>query len=77
MSEESKSRRPSHRLYAVLEAGAGAKPIWREIGAAWVQKDGEGFNISLDYLPLQPGVSMVMRPIPKRDASETAPEGPV
>jgi len=44
-------RKPSHRLYRVL--GDGADAIWTPIGAAWPNKDGLGFNIICDAVPLQ------------------------
>ncbi|MBV8686903.1 MAG: hypothetical protein JOZ90_11025 [Alphaproteobacteria bacterium] len=34
------NRRPTHRLYQVI--GHGKKASWREIGAAWPNKDGGG-----------------------------------
>jgi hypothetical protein len=45
------ARRPSHRLYRVL--GDGPEAIWTPIGAAWPNKDGLGFNIICDAVPLQ------------------------
>jgi hypothetical protein len=41
---------------------------WREIGAAWAHKDGEGFSLKLDFLPLN-GAEIVIR---KPKANETA-----
>jgi hypothetical protein len=41
------SKRPTHRVYA-----NGEKSYWTEIGAASSHQDGEGFNVKLDYLPL-------------------------
>jgi hypothetical protein len=49
-------RRPSHRLYRVLGDGEGA--IWTPIGAAWPNKDGLGFSISCDAVPLQGRIVM-------------------
>ena len=43
-------RKPTHRLYRVLGDGEGA--IWTPIGAAWPNKDGKGFNLSCDAVPL-------------------------
>lgn len=43
-------RRPSHRLYRVL--GDGPNSIWTPIGAAWPNKDGQGFSIICDAVPL-------------------------
>ena len=59
-------RQPSHRLYRVLGDGEGA--IWTPIGAAWPNKDGMGFSIVCDAVPLQG--RMVLRTIqdrPERD----------
>ena len=44
------SRKPTHRLYRVL--GDGPDAIWTPIGAAWPNKDGMGFNLSCDAIPL-------------------------
>ncbi len=43
-------RKPTHRLYRVL--GDGQEAIWTPIGAAWPNKDGKGFNITCDAVPL-------------------------
>ena len=59
------TRRPTHRLYRVLGNGEGA--IWTPIGAAWPNKDGLGFSIICDAVPLQGRI--VMRAIQER-ASE-------
>ena len=43
-------RKPTHRLYRVL--GDGDHASWTPIGAAWPNKDGKGFNIVCDAVPL-------------------------
>ena len=45
------SRKPSHRLYRVLGDGDAAN--WTPIGAAWPHRDGKGFSIQCDAVPLQ------------------------
>lgn len=60
------SNKPTHRAYAVTKRGE--KSRWQEIGAAWSHKDGKGFNLKLDYLPLN-GAELVLR-VP--DAAEAA-----
>ena len=45
------SRKPTHRLYRVL--GDGADASWTPIGAAWPHKDGLGFSVTCDAVPLQ------------------------
>jgi hypothetical protein len=52
------SKRPTHRVYAVTKNGD--KSFWTEIGAAWSHQDGKGFNVKLDYLPLN-GAEVVIR----------------
>jgi hypothetical protein len=51
-------RRPTHRVYAVTKNGE--KSYWTEIGAAWAHRDDKGFNVKLDYLPLN-GAEIVIR----------------
>ncbi len=55
-------RKPTHRLYRVQ--GEGSAAIWTPIGAAWPNKDGMGFNLSCDAMPLTGRI--VMRTITER-----------
>jgi hypothetical protein len=64
------SKRPSHRIYAV--ARNGQKSFWQAIGAAWPHGDGEGFNLVLDYLPLNNAEIVIRKP--KAEEAEPAPE---
>jgi hypothetical protein len=64
------TNRPTHRVYAVTKNGE--RNFWQPIGAAWAHGDGEGFNLKLDYLPLN-GAEIVIRK-PKAEADETAGE---
>ncbi|HTK34947.1 MAG TPA: hypothetical protein VL358_06615 [Caulobacteraceae bacterium] len=68
MTQQSLSlhRRPTHRLYRVL--GDGASAVWTPIGAAWPNKDGLGFSISCDAVPLTGRI--VMRAITDRFEAE-------
>lgn len=59
-------RRPTHRLYRVQ--GDGPDAIWTPIGAAWPNKDGLGFNLSCDALPLTG--RMVLRQVKERAADQ-------
>ncbi|MDO9223589.1 MAG: hypothetical protein Q7U20_07745 [Caulobacter sp.] len=54
--------KPTHRLYRVI--GDGDASSWTPIGAAWPNKDGHGFNISCDAVPLHGRI--VMRAITER-----------
>ena len=55
-------RKPSHRLFRVV--GDGEKANWTEIGAAWPNKDGQGFSLSCDAMPLSGRI--VMRAISEK-----------
>lgn len=44
------TRKPSHKLYRVT--GEGKTAIWTPIGAAWPNKDGKGFSVQCDAMPL-------------------------
>src|SRR5580658_8765866 len=63
------TNRPSHRVYAVTKNGE--RNFWQPIGAAWAHGDGEGFNLKLDYLPLN-GAEIVIRK-PKAEEANAAP----
>jgi hypothetical protein len=59
MTKTETPKRPTHRVYAVTKTG-GDKSYWTEIGAVWAHQDGKGFNVKLDYLPLN-GAEIVIR----------------
>jgi len=61
-------RKPTHRFYRVT--GEGKSAFWTPIGAAWPNKDGQGFSLSCDLVPLQGRI--VMRRITAREAAEAA-----
>jgi hypothetical protein len=63
---------PSHRVYAVTKNGQ--RSYWQAIGAAWPHSDGEGFNLKLDYLPLNGAEIVIRKPKPKTEEVEAAPE---
>jgi hypothetical protein len=66
------SNRPTHRLYAVAKKPNGENGKWAEIGAAWPHKDGNGFNLRVNYLPLN-GAELVLRiPAEKTEADPAA-----
>lgn len=49
------------------EKGKG-RGFWTRIGAAWKHKDGEGFNLQLDLVPVS-GSRIVLR-VPKEDEAD-------
>ena len=42
----------THVAYAVIDRGENKDARWREIGIAFPHKDGKGFDILCDVLPL-------------------------
>jgi hypothetical protein len=64
------SNRPSHRVYAVTKNGE--RNFWQKIGAAWAHADGEGFNLKLDYLPLNDAEIVIRKP--KADEADASGE---
>jgi hypothetical protein len=66
---------PSYILYHGRNTGKDkdSKKIWTRIGAAWPNKNGDGFHLTWDYLSLGDGLT-VMKPFEK-DAGEIAPPG--
>ena len=59
-------RKPTHRLYQVV--GEGKSAFLRPTRAAWPNRDGLGFNVSCDLVPLHGRI--VMRVITARDDAE-------
>lgn len=57
--------KPTHRIYRV--SGTGKSANWTEIGAAWPNRDGLGFSIACDAMPLSGRI--VMRAITERPAT--------
>ena len=66
---ETTSKRPTHRVYAVTKTEGSDKGFWTTIGAAWAHKDGKGFNVKLDYLPIN-GAEIVIRE-PRAEQAQT------
>ena len=64
------SNAPTHRVYTLIERkDADGQPdtFWLNIGSAWPNKDGKGFNLTLQALPLD-GKLVI------REVSEPEPE---
>lgn len=57
MSNDHDNKRPSHIAYQVRE-GEDSKSYFNRIGAVWPHKDGEGFNIQLDSIPVDGKVTV-------------------
>ena len=50
-NDAASSKTPSHIAYQVRDR-EGGKGFFTRIGAAWQHKDGQGFNVQLDCVPL-------------------------
>lgn len=59
-STGSSSRSPSHVAYHVREFGTGdrKKSTWTRIGSAWTHRDGQGFNLQIECLPIDGRISL-------------------
>jgi hypothetical protein len=55
--------KPDFIAYTVIKKEGSKKSYWHRIGAAWKTKDGTGFNLHLDSLPLD-GDVVLMQPKP-------------
>ena len=62
-TKKTEAHRPSHRVFAVSKNGE--RSFWRDIGAAWSHADGEGFNVKLDFLPLNGAEIVIRKPKPE------------
>ncbi len=53
---------PSHIIYHGKATGKdkNGKKIWTRIGAAWPNKSGNGFSLTLEYQPLADGVTVML-----------------
>jgi hypothetical protein len=66
-------QQPTYTAYAVTKRGEGQDDWWTPIGAAFEHKDGQGFNIVLQTIPLDGKI--VLRP-PKASKRPSAPSRP-
>jgi len=57
MSENEKPNGPSHIAYQVQQGAEGAAHFNR-IGSAFAHKDGQGFNLKLDSMPVDGRVTL-------------------
>ena len=66
------SNAPDYIAWHVTGAGKRGrrKPSWTRIGAAWMHRDGKGFNVQLDLLPASGGRIVLRSPKSGDDAEE-------
>ena len=51
MADKDESRQPSHRAYSVIKRES-QDDFWLNLGLVFPHKDGKGFNLMLQALPL-------------------------
>jgi hypothetical protein len=51
------SKTPSHIAYHVRDR-EGSEGIWTPIGAAWAHKDGKGFTVQIETVPLEGRITL-------------------
>ncbi|HEY1686456.1 MAG TPA: hypothetical protein VGG19_16950 [Tepidisphaeraceae bacterium] len=56
-TESTASKAPSHIVYQVRDR-EGSKGFFTRIGAAWPHKDGNGFNIQIESVPLDGRITL-------------------
>ncbi len=67
-TKTTQNQAPSHDVFHVTGDGDNAR--WTKLGAAWQHKDGEGFNLALNFVPVTPGGRFVVRKAkPKTEAA--------
>jgi hypothetical protein len=59
MDQREQPNRPTHTVYHVR--GKGKDAYWTKVGAAWIHEDGEGMNLSLDFIPVNDAGRLVVR----------------
>ena len=54
------SKRPSHLAYSVrnFQKNGQQESNWTRIGVAWLHRDGEGFDIALEALPVNGRIAL-------------------
>ena len=57
MSDDRQPRRPSHFAYQVNEGQEG-KSYFNKVGAAFAHRDGQGYNVVLDSVPVDGRVTL-------------------
>ena len=62
---------PLYRAYTVIERDKEQPPFWLNIGSAFPHKDGKGFNVILQALPINSG-KLVLRLYEEQPPQETS-----
>ena len=62
MTKKSETKAPALVAWHVRETKNSGKAYWTRIGAAWDHKDGEGFTLQLDLVPVNGGRIILRTP---------------
>ena len=66
------SNQPTHLVYHVEEREGNDANNWTRIGALWPHRDGKGWNMKLDYLPIGTNGQLTIRVNEPRDSRQAA-----
>ena len=67
---------PSYIVYHSKATGKdkSGKKIWTRIGAVWPNKSGKGSTITWEYLPLAPGITVMLPYDQRNDGLQLVPD---
>jgi hypothetical protein len=70
------TNKPTHFIYHGKATGKdkSGKKIWTRIGAAWPNKSGTGFSITLEYQPLADGITVMLPYDQRHDDLQIVPD---
>ena len=71
-SQTREARAPAFIAWHVAEKGE-KKSFWTRIGAAWDHKDGEGYSLQLDLVPVSGGRIVLRKPTDEAAHAEQQP----
>lgn len=60
---------PDYIAFHVRDGEKG-KSYWTRLGAAWAHRDGDGFNIQLDVMPVRGFDGRIVLRVPKADDAD-------
>ncbi len=55
---ENQGRKPDYDAFSVRDRGPEKSAAWNRIGAAWRHRDGAGYDIALDAVPVDGRVTL-------------------
>ena len=70
MAEKTEAKQPTHRVYSVIRR-EGQDDFWLNLGLVFPHKDGKGFNLMLQALPIDG--KLVCREVSEEDATAHEP----